>query len=197
MIAVLVGAAVVESTIESADFYIGVDGGVNTLLHQGIEPNVIVGDFDSINSQDIIDKYDNIKLPMEKDDTDTAIAIEYLINNGYNDIRMYGVTGGRIDHFYAVMCLLRKYHNIKMTIIDKQNKIYILDQGTHYIKKDNYKYLSFFALNHTFLSISNCLYNLDNYELLAEDPLCVSNEIVDEMCLIETSDKIIVIQSKN
>ena len=30
------------------------------------------------------------------------------LSKGYDEIELYGVTGGRLDHFFAVMCLLRK-----------------------------------------------------------------------------------------
>ena len=36
--------------------------------------------------------------------TDTHAAIEYAISKGYDEIELYGVTGGRLDHFFAVMC---------------------------------------------------------------------------------------------
>ena len=34
---------------EEADFVIAVDGGMNALIHAGIQPDLLVGDFDSLN----------------------------------------------------------------------------------------------------------------------------------------------------
>ena len=125
----LVGAAPTRMTLDPNLPYIGVDGGVETLLSQGIMPMVVVGDYDSLKDKDCLKKIRNIQLPQQKDDTDTAIAIEYLLSNGYNDIVLYGVTGGRIDHFLAVLCMLKKYRDHSLTVLDEQNKIYILKAG--------------------------------------------------------------------
>mgnify|MGYP000210964258 CR=1 FL=1 len=58
-------------------------------------------------------------LPERKDVTDTHAAIEYAISKGYDEIELYGVTGGRLDHFFAVMCLPEKYQadvNFKLPV---------------------------------------------------------------------------------
>lgn len=135
----LVGAADTSITLDSNLKYIGVDGGVETLLAQNIMPMVVVGDYDSLVNKECLKKIEHIQLPRQKDDTDTAIAIEYLLSNGYNDIVLYGVTGGRLDHFLAVLCLLKKYRDYKLTVIDEQNKIYLLKAGKHFIHKNEYQ----------------------------------------------------------
>ena len=43
--------------------------------------------------------------------TDTHAAIEYAISKGYDEIELYGVTGGRLDHFLQLCVCLK---NIKM-----------------------------------------------------------------------------------
>lgn len=193
----LVGAAPTQIQFDPDLPYIGVDGGVETLLAQKIMPMVVVGDYDSLKDKECLKKIKNIQLPQQKDDTDTAIAIEYLLSNGYNDIILYGVTGGRIDHFMAVLCMLKKYRDYSLTIMDEQNKIYLLKTGTHCIHKNEYHYVSFFADQETYITIKGCLYPLDRYLLKNNDPLCVSNEICGETCEIEITRDVIVIQSNN
>ncbi len=75
------------------------------------------------------------------------------------------MTGGRLDHFFAIIALLKRYRDYELTIYDKQNKIYLLRPGKHMINKDNYKYLSFFAVNQSVLSIEGCFYPLNEYLL--------------------------------
>ena len=193
----IVGAGQLDIDLDPSMDYIGVDGGLESLLNQNIEPKIIVGDFDSLNNQDLIKTYKNIKLPTVKDDTDLAKAIEYAIACRYNDIELYGVTGGRLDHFMAVICLLKKYSHHHITIYDAYNKIYLLNAGTHQILKQNYQYLSFFALKPVTISIIGCQYPLDHYLLDIDDPLCVSNEIINDIGMIEVNEDIIVIQSNN
>lgn len=193
----IVGAGVVDFQLDKHKHYIGVDGGIDYLIQQNIEPIFIVGDFDSLQHQEYIKQYESIQLPTQKDDTDLAIAIEYAIKKGYTDIELYGVTGGRIDHFMAVLCLLKKYEHIHLTIFDRYNKIYLCQKGQHTLYKESYQYISFFALKSTLISIEGCLYPLTQYQLEIDNPLCVSNEITGLSMNLEVDQTILVIQSNS
>ncbi len=193
----IVGASVLDIVLTDTIPYIGVDAGVEHLVKQGIVPLKIIGDFDSISNKNIITNYSSIILPTKKNKTDLEYAIEYAIDQGYSSIKLYGVTGGRVDHFMAVLCLLKKYKTISITIYDQRNKIFLLTKGIHRIERNCYQYLSFFAIKDTIISIQGCEYNLDQYYLQIDDPLCVSNEIIDNYCTCEISQDIIVIQSNS
>ncbi|MDD8049341.1 MAG: thiamine diphosphokinase [Thomasclavelia sp.] len=177
--------------------YVGVDHGIDYLYEMGIKPTVAIGDFDSLKHQEILENLDTITLPTIKDETDLEAAIMYLEDNRFTDITVYGTTGGRLDHFMAVISILAKYPELKIKVIDKQNKIQLLNTGRTKIYKNNYKYFSLFALENTNISISGAAYQLDNYLLRVEDPLCVSNQIKDEYAIIENNKNIILIQSND
>lgn len=81
------------------------------------------GDFDSLQNRQTLENLNIQILPERKDVTDTHAAIDYLLSKGYDEIEIYGATGGRLDHFFAVMCLLEKYQDIKLKVIDQQNCI--------------------------------------------------------------------------
>ena len=171
--------------------YIGVDHGVEELLKQGITPKFAIGDFDSLQNR-------NIQiLPERKDVTDTHAAIEYAISKGYDEIELYGVTGGRLDHFFAVMCLLEKYQDVSIKVIDQQNCIQLLKPGIHHIYNQEYYYFSLFALNESILSISQAEYTLAHYLLKRDDPLCVSNEVKGDYTIIENNENIILVRSRD
>ena len=170
--------------------YIGVDHGVEELLKQGITPRFAIGDFDSLQNRKSLEDLNIQILPERKDVTDTHAAIEYAIE-------IYGATGGRLDHFFAVMCLLEKYQDIKLKVIDQQNCIQLLKPGKHYIYNQGYYYFSLFALNESIISIDQAEYTLDRYLLKREDPLCVSNEVKSEYAIIENSGNIILVQSRD
>ncbi len=175
--------------------YIGVDGGLVHLINQGIEPIQVIGDMDSLEHHQLLKEYEcKIYSPI-KDDTDTALAIKYAIELGYDEIDLYGVTKKRLDHFFAVIALLKKYKHISITIYDEYNKIRLLNQGSHYIKKDGYKYFSIFSFEDTIVSLSECLYPLNQYCLKADDPLCVSNQIIQDYVLINNDKTVLFIQS--
>ena len=175
--------------------YIGVDKGVEHLVNQNIKPIIAIGDMDSIENSDLLKEMNIKKYSAIKDDTDTALALEYAFSLGYTDIDLYGVTKKRMDHFMAVLALLEKYQDKHIVIYDEYNKIQVLNKGKHSIYKDGYKYFSLFAFDETCLSIDKAHYPLHNYLLKRYDPLCVSNQMNDDYATITTSQSILLIQS--
>lgn len=78
---------------------IAADGGLRYLEEQGIVPDLIVGDFDSLGR---VPEGENIFChPVEKDDTDTMLAVKQGLARGFDTFLFYGCTGGRPDHTYA------------------------------------------------------------------------------------------------
>ena len=82
------------------DYVIACDKGYKYALDMGIVPDVIVGDFDSLDME-VNTNIPIIKLPKVKDDTDTLYAIKYAIDKGYKDITVCCAFGGRFDHSIA------------------------------------------------------------------------------------------------
>lgn len=92
---------------------VAVDGGLPRLLGQGIEPDLVVGDFDSLCVQSAVgyasfmEELERahperlLRLPVEKDDTDTVYAARLCLERGYRRIVIYGALGGRLDHTVA------------------------------------------------------------------------------------------------
>ena len=82
----IIGAVPVDIEINSReeDLIVAADGGLDSLKKSGICPNVFLGDMDSVADPDIPDCVDIIKHPVEKDDTDTALAIEYASERGFD-----------------------------------------------------------------------------------------------------------------
>ena len=81
------------------DLVIAADGGFAALEGLGLSPDLVVGDFDSLWHRP--DHPHVVALPVEKDDTDMHSAIRLGWERGYRAFRLYGGTGGRIDHTLA------------------------------------------------------------------------------------------------
>ncbi|MCQ2968703.1 MAG: thiamine diphosphokinase [Clostridium sp.] len=195
-----------EKYAKSVDKIIGVDRGCSYLLKNNIYPNYIVGDFDSINEEDIkkleVDSIKKFKYNCEKDSTDSDIAVEIALNMKFTEIYMISMTGSRLDHTFANLGLLCKANNagVKAYIINETNKIYLLEESS-IIKKDiTYKYISFLAYSNKVenLSIKNAKYDLENYTLYLGDNRTVSNEFLEKDIKVEfTKGRILVIFSKD
>ena len=176
--------------------YIAVDQGLTHLLNQNIQPLCVIGDMDSLTDDCLLEKHSVQRFSPIKDDTDTALALEYAFDKGYDDIDLYGVTQKRMDHFLAVLCLLEKHQDKKITIYDQYNKIQVLQKGTYQIEKDGYRYFSLFAFDESVITLKECHYPLDHYLLKRMDPLCVSNQMNKNYVEISTSQTILFCQSK-
>lgn len=78
---------------------IAADRGLVHLEEQGLVPDLIVGDFDSLGR---VPAGDNIiRHPVEKDDTDTMLAVKTGLERGCRTFVLYGGVGGRLDHTVA------------------------------------------------------------------------------------------------
>ena len=83
----------------SGDLVIAADAGYRVCQQAGIVPDLLLGDFDSMDQPD----FPNIRRsPVEKDDTDTMLAVKTALEEGCDTVYIYGGTGGkRLDHTLA------------------------------------------------------------------------------------------------
>src|SRR5699024_9236032 len=122
---------------QDVDVWIGADRGVLTLMEREIHVNYAFGDFDSIDNdqkrtvQQNVDVFE-VHTP-EKDDTDLEIALQKALSLEPDEIYLFGVTGGRLDHALINLQLLYKmiHSNIRGMIIDKWNEVEMVVPGTY------------------------------------------------------------------
>lgn len=168
--------------------WFGVDRGVITLLNAGIKCELGIGDFDSVTKEE----WGNLKksgialkrYPQEKNETDLELALDLLFAEVKNeDIYVYGVTGGRIDHQYATIMLLLKYDQTnRIYVVDKQNILTVIRPGNYKFIKNNYKYLSIIPLSAKVenITLQGFRYNICAGSFYREKTLGISNEISAE-----------------
>ena len=92
------GFSALAEPVDSSDFILAADGGLTHLQKIGLEPDGILGDFDSLGYVPTGAKV----FPVEKDDTDSMLAVRRGLELGYRRFVLYGaLDGGRIDHTVA------------------------------------------------------------------------------------------------
>lgn len=94
-----------------ADLLVAADGGARWLAAQGLRPNLVVGDLDSLDGRAIERLQESgarvVPHPAEKDASDTELAVEAAITAGADRIVLVGAFGGsRVDHELANLMLL-------------------------------------------------------------------------------------------
>ena len=83
---------------------IAADGGYRLAAEVFGVPDLLVGDFDSIDALPV--GVPIVRHPAEKDDTDLALAANEAIDRGATDLYIYAALGGRLDHTVANLQLL-------------------------------------------------------------------------------------------
>ena len=82
----------------AGDYLIAADGGLRHTQALGLEPNEIIGDFDSLG---YVPEGARV-YPVEKDDTDSMLAVKRGLALGYRRFVLYGgMDGKRLDHTLA------------------------------------------------------------------------------------------------
>jgi thiamine pyrophosphokinase len=87
------------------------DSGLDTLVAWDIEPDIIVGDMDSVSSIDLLGRFPGAEVrlsPRDKDETDTELALASLAARGADRIVLAGGGGGRLDHLLAIRSLFER-----------------------------------------------------------------------------------------
>ena len=88
------------------DYVIAADGGYTACRRAEVEPQLLLGDFDSLTEVPALPHVERV--PVEKDDTDMMLAIKEGLARGETEFHLYGGMGGRrTDHTIAnLQCLL-------------------------------------------------------------------------------------------
>lgn len=181
------------------DTIICADGGYLIAKKLGLAPNILIGDYDSMDQPDDLNV---IKLPMEKDMTDSEAAIDLAVSEGAGHITVLGGLGGRFDHTMGNMGMLAKYCGKldHMAFVDGQNYVFMTKPGTIKIPRNRYPFLGLISYgdNAAGVTLRGVKYPLTDYHLTNTTTLGVSNEIIAKIASITfTSGKLLIVLSKD
>lgn len=105
--------------IRPGDCILAADGGTRHALDLGLTPSAIIGDLDSITSEERRKMKDAdvqlIQRPRDKNETDLELALDYAIQNGQREIVIVAALGGRLDQTLGNLALLT---NIQLSILN-------------------------------------------------------------------------------
>ncbi|HAJ33728.1 MAG TPA: thiamine diphosphokinase [Candidatus Atribacteria bacterium] len=171
--------------------FVAADGGALLLESIGFLPDVIIGDLDSLTKAQC-QRYKKmgamiIKYPVEKDETDGELALQYCKGRGLDNIIIIGFAGGRLDQQLANIFLLEyafrngmtafiKEPGLEMGIIEKE-KVFFQKMGVG---------LSLIPLDEKVsgVTITGCKYILKEESLLRYKTMGISNIIEQEKAVI-------------
>jgi thiamine pyrophosphokinase len=121
---------------------VAVDGALRLFDHLKVEPHLMLGDFDSADTQ-LLKEFSDIetqKYPSEKDFTDGELALRYLLDHGYEQIDIYGAidTDFETDQMLANifnLAIANDYaraaeDRISVRLVDHCQYIYLIEDST-------------------------------------------------------------------
>ena len=170
------------------------DGSANSLIDKGINPNVIIGDMDSLLIDNKTFSGQFIKDP-NQENTDLEKAFEWSIKNKISTINVLGASQKREDHSFGNLYLLSKY-------CDLLNLTYVTDyfsitchEGNRIFSSFKNQLISILPVKHIqHVSTESLKYNLSDEEL----PISsrgISNQSLSDNFTINSSGKIWVFRS--
>jgi len=180
---------------KNGDFIICADNGYSIAKGSGIIPDIIIGDFDSIET-DLPSDVKTLRLPVEKDVTDTLACVKYAINKGFKEIIIIGGIGGRLDHTMANLqsLLYGLSQGVEIVLRDDNNIVTLHFPSEITIKKEENFKLSLFSFSEVCAGISTqgLKYKLFNDKLTQGFPLGVSNEFIAEYASVRFESGILL-----
>ncbi len=200
----------VKSVIESEnwDQLITADAGMSLCKELGLEPDVILGDFDSADPMDVKHFRETSPellrtFPSEKDETDTELAVECAIDAGADRITILGWMGSRMDHTLGNIQMLKKAMDagVDCFLVDPNNRIRMISGNLTMNRGEQFgDYVSLipFTPEVKGLCLTGFVYEVEDLNLESGTSRGISNEIRDERADIEfQSGILIVIESRD
>lgn len=170
--------------ISNLNLLIAVNGGTKNCYKLGITPDLIMGDVDSLPKK-ILNFYKKkevriLSFPVEKDKTDTELAIEMALEFQPKEIYLFCMLGKRIDHMLCNIFIMEKIirKSIKAIILNNETRMELINKNTRIDGKIG-SIVSFISLSKKSdgISLKGFKYNLINGSLLRSQSMGISNII--------------------
>ncbi len=178
-----------------AEFIISADSGARHCKSFHITPDLLVGDFDSVCIEDYADLVaagvEIVRFPVEKDMTDSELAIEMALERGCRKVILVGALGTRMDHSFSNLFLLKKLldRNIDGIIADEHNEVKLINRSAVLTREEGV-FVSLLPLAGSAKGVTTggLYYPLDNATLEADSSRGVSNRFSEELAQITVEE---------
>ncbi|MDI7246370.1 MAG: thiamine diphosphokinase [Bacillota bacterium] len=182
------------------DMVICVDGGSSHAARLGLRPDVIIGDLDSAQEEAVARFRDEgvrfATHPVEKDNTDLDLAVEYVVARGIRDITAIGAIGDRLDHTLANVLLTIKAASLGATLLltDGTSTVRLI-QGEATIAGGRGDWVSLLPVGGDARGVhtEGLKYELRGGELRIGETLGVSNELTGSLGRVRVKEGLVVV----
>lgn len=175
--------------IRDTDLVMAADGGLRHLRKIGVDPDCVLGDFDSLG---YVPQGASV-FPVEKDDTDSMLAVRRGLEMGCRRFVLYGgMDGPRLDHTIANLQTLQFLadRGVQGFLVGLNHIAAVVKNGAIAFSEDAEGIISLFCMGADAqgVTIRGVQYELTDGCLSAGFPLGVSNHFVGEKSKISVKD---------
>ena len=179
---------------QPGDWFIAADGGARHCRNLGITPHYLIGDIDSLESDDLnhlqAKGVQILRYSTHKNETDLELALLHAVNLGVDQINVYAALGARWDMTLANLLLLTHpaFQHLELNLIDGRQVISLLREGrTLELNGRSGDIVSLLPLSPEASGITtqNLEYALQDGTLTLGSPRGVSNVMLTDRCLIK------------
>lgn len=175
--------------IRETDYLLAADRGLEHIQALGLTPHGILGDFDSLGYTPAGAEV----FPVEKDDTDSMLAIRKALRLGYRRCLLYGaLEGDRLDHTLANLQALvfLQEHGARGYLVGRHMTVTAVKNGSLRFPASFEGILSVFCLGRDAhgVTLTGLKYPLSGGTLTAGFPLGVSNRFTGQEACVSVED---------
>lgn len=171
---------------DNFDLVLAADGGYRAAKKMNLNIDVLLGDFDSITSEEIKEAESNgiktISFPTDKDKTDGELAVDYAISKMSKELVILGSFKEELDHALGNLFLLFKIDKvgIKSKLLTQKYEIEIITNEKEYPFRIGHE-VSLIPVSEIVqdLNIEGFKYNLKNINVGMGQTLTLRNVIID------------------
>ncbi len=170
--------------LREGDFVIACDSGYRWCLREGIRPDLLLGDFDSLTGE-LPEEIPLRRYPVRKDDTDAMLAVRYAVEQGFEGLLLCWAQGGSLDHLLANLQTLHfaAEAGLSAGLRDERNEVRVLRPGSYRFAEQKGWKFSILALTNKVegLTIRGAKYEATEVTLSNAFPLGVGNDFAGDI----------------
>lgn len=169
------------------DVVVAVDGGFNHLEELGHRPDILIGDFDSLEKRP--GGIHKISYSPDKDKSDMELALDYASKQGASCVFAFGALGQRLDHALANLQVFAKFSEEcgKVIVVGKDEQVFFAT-GPSVLEFEarNSATISVFAMSEQAegVFIRGLKWELDNAVFSSRTSLGLSNQFIGKAAMI-------------
>ncbi|MGD1816509.1 MAG: thiamine diphosphokinase [Pleomorphochaeta sp.] len=116
---------------KDSDLIIAADGGLEVVEILGLDCDIAIGDFDSLNKIELLNNINYQRYDKDKDFSDTELAIAYAKDQGCDEYILLGGGEGRMDHLLGIWGIFKNY-GPPICWLTRKDALYLVKDKKHF-----------------------------------------------------------------